>query len=85
VREWERWFAATVQHEDRHRQILIDTARALSSQMSALPAAANCAELDEAAGRLGESLLRLMRKQHASFDLDTRHGESTGALLRDPP
>jgi predicted secreted Zn-dependent protease len=82
AREWRRWLAATEQHEDGHRRILVSTAAALVGRLEAVAAQPTCDELDRQAGAAGDALLAQMKAQHAAYDRETQHGATTGALLR---
>ena len=78
-RDWSRFDTALRRHEDGHREIAEWSAREVYQALSRLRTA-SCDGIDGAAQGAAERLRDLSEQRQASYDRQTGHGRSQGAV-----
>lgn len=78
ARDWARFDAALRRHEDRHRVLAEDGAKALRVALDRL-AAPTCAEADLSARHIADRIGIETEASHRRYDDDTGHGATQGA------
>jgi predicted secreted Zn-dependent protease len=79
---WQTFERALFLHEKGHEAITIKAANEIETAILTMPSMANCSALEQAANRLGHAILEQARIKQKQYDLDTNHGEKTGAARR---
>jgi len=78
---WQSYVSALENHEMGH----VDRQRALAQELAAAfeaaPPAANCSDLGRQLNALGEDYLQRIRLADATYDLETNHGMTQGAIF----
>ena len=75
------YLGALERHEQGHVDIGRQTAAAIDAGILALPAQADCAQMESAANAYAEAQLEAARVTEARYDQDTAHGRTQGAVL----
>ncbi|SCX89525.1 DUF922 domain-containing Zn-dependent protease [Desulfoluna spongiiphila] len=78
---WERYMAHLATHENGHKNIGIAATAAIEQAIRQMPALSNCQALEAAANGLAEEVLDTYRAQEASYDQQTGHGRTQGAVF----
>ena len=77
------YVAALLEHERGHYQTGKDAAKAIDEQISSLPAASNCRELEKSANSSAYQTLEEFKKIEREYDTTTLHGKTQGAWIDD--
>jgi predicted secreted Zn-dependent protease len=81
VREsWDRYLGRLTVHEQGHRDISMQVAADLESDLLAMRSR-YCDELGKAANEAGEGKLKTLKDRNREFDERTRHGADEGAVF----
>ncbi len=78
-RHWERFVAALRVHEDGHVRIGADAARTVLARIGRLTAP-SCDGMADRANRIGHQTLDEFRARQRTYDADTGHGRTQGAV-----
>ena len=81
VEKWDAYLNNLIQHENRHRDIVVEAAHALSTAVAELPPARTCAELDRNVAALSRSRMAMLVDDQHAYDTVTNHGRTEGALF----
>jgi predicted secreted Zn-dependent protease len=79
VKRWNTFADALRKHEEGHRDIAIEGARAITDSASAVAAESDCATLKKNLSRAAEATLQKYRSNESSYDVTTLHGRTQGA------
>lgn len=79
VAKWTAFLAKVQTHEDGHQQRSIDAGKDLLAKLKALPEAASCPAVLEAAKKVQEQSQAALTAKEGDYDTDTKHGEDQGA------
>jgi predicted secreted Zn-dependent protease len=66
-------------HQNGHVQKIVDTARRIEVGIGGLPPIHDCKGLEKAANRLGNNLMKELRRWRRDYDDRTLHGRTQGA------
>ena len=80
--KWDAYVIALRTHENGHRDIGVEAARAVAARLATLPRQPTCAQLEALADSTGQGVLEEARVREREYDRRTRHGASQGALFR---
>ncbi|MGE0034038.1 MAG: DUF922 domain-containing protein [Xanthobacteraceae bacterium] len=79
----QRAFAAyadkLMQHQNGHVQRIVETARQIEIGIGGLPPIQDCKGLEKSANRLGNNLMKELRRWRRDYDDRTLHGRTQGA------
>lgn len=81
VDTWNRYLAALNAHEAGHEQHGIDAADRVYQTLSALPPSSTCTEAIQAANQAGHDVVDTFAHEDATYDDQTSHGASQGAVF----
>lgn len=76
------YLAALKLHERGHVRIAESAAQQVDAAIRALPAAADCASLEQEANDAGQRILQRSRSDEVRYDQETQHGKTQGAWIR---
>ena len=82
AQKWDAYSIALRAHEDGHRDIGVETGRAVARALAALPRQSTCELIETLADTTGERILQQARVREAAYDRDTGHGATQGARFR---
>lgn len=80
--EWQRYSNALRGHENGHKDIAIQAAQHIASELANLPPSSSCEELEKVADAEGNKMLDETRDQQKDYDATTNHGATQGARLK---
>ena len=78
--EWNRYFANLQTHEYGHRDITIAHAQSALAAIQAFPDSP-CANVVQSVNAYADAQLDVIQQKNASYDAQTRHGETQGAVF----
>ena len=81
VEKWDAYLNNLIQHENRHRDIVVEAAHELSRAVAELPPAPSCAELDRSVNALSRARMAKLIDDQNAYDALTNHGRTEGALF----
>lgn len=81
VEKWGAYLNNLILHENRHRDIVVEAAQALSRAVAELPPVRTCAELDRSVQALSRSRMAKLIEDQNAYDAVTNHGRAEGALF----
>lgn len=81
IDKWDSYMRGLVEHETGHRDTAVAAAEKLTADVEALPAFADCAELDRTIRRLCREHSERVNRQAEEYDEATMHGGTQGAVL----
>lgn len=81
VERWNAFATALRTHEEGHRDIAIEAARAMQKRVGATPPASDCDVLKRTVGELAHSILDDYRERERRYDETTGHGRTQGAVF----
>ena len=81
---WDDYLVRLKEHEFGHKDLAVKTAAEINQVLAALEGFSSRKELDLAADRRTEEKFRNLKKHQVAYDDETRHGETQGAVLREP-
>ena len=81
-KEWNRYYHALLDHEYGHRDIVIDTAEAIEHELADMRNDMERIDLENSANARAKEMIEWCKERNRQFDLDTGHGDKTGAILR---
>ena len=80
---WDGYLTRLKEHEFGHKDIAVKTAAEINQILSSLGDFSSQSELDEEANRRAEEKFRRLKEAQVEYDVETRHGETQGAVLTD--
>ncbi len=78
---WDEWFPALLAHEKNHATHAINTATKIEQTIKNLTPYSNCKDLELAANKKGNILIKALNKLDKEYDKKTDHGQTEGAKL----
>ncbi|MDP1825862.1 MAG: DUF922 domain-containing protein [Archangium sp.] len=81
VRRWRRYLDALKEHESGHRETGFRAATDITETLPALPPKPTCEEAEEAANAAAREVLERYRAGDLTYDAETRHGATQGAVF----
>lgn len=79
--EFSRYLQSLHTHELGHLQIAREAAGKIDRDILSLPAMTSCRLLEQTANQVGHKILEQARQKERTYDQETNHGASQGALL----
>jgi len=79
--KWERYMGALIKHEEGHRDIAVDAANEIEAELSAMDAYPSGPELERAANKLANQVLKKFQEREKEYDKSTDHGRKDGAVF----
>ena len=81
VKRWNTFADALRKHEDGHRDLAIEAARAVTDRVAKVRPDYDCAVLKRRLGRVAEQTVREYKDKESSYDVMTMHGQTQGATF----
>ncbi|MGD8602946.1 MAG: DUF922 domain-containing protein [Anaerolineales bacterium] len=78
---WNNYLAALEEHEAYHQELGLEAAQEVWLALSAMEAYPDCQSLEQAADTTALSVLNRYRRMEDSYDEETSHGASQGAVF----
>jgi predicted secreted Zn-dependent protease len=85
VSQWQEFFKGLSRHEQGHVQLARDATAELERRLSAIGGYDSAQELTVAADRAAKEITDEFRKKDHSYDQETRHGVTQGAIFGPGP
>jgi predicted secreted Zn-dependent protease len=80
LEQWERYLQALFEHESGHRDTALRAAHEISEVLGAFEQLPSCPEAETVASA-AHAVLEKYRKADLDYDVETRHGETQGAVF----
>jgi predicted secreted Zn-dependent protease len=84
VDAWDTYMEKLIIHENGHRDMAVQAAADLTRDVSELPAAPSCVELDRKVRELGRERIANLNVLEKEYDATTSHGTTQGAIFPKP-
>jgi predicted secreted Zn-dependent protease len=81
VKRWRDYLDALKRHESGHRNTAFQAATDIAETLPSLPPRATCEAAEEAANAEAQGVLARYRTAEQSYDAETRHGATQGAIF----
>lgn len=79
--KWDGYLASLMEHEQGHRDMVVEAVEDLTRAVALLPAAATCAELDRRVRSLCHERMAKLNDDAKKYDTATLHGAEQGAVF----
>ena len=79
--KWDGYLASLMEHEQGHRDMVVEAVEDLSRAVAQLPAAPTCAELDRWVRSLCHERMAKLNDDAKEYDAATLHGAEQGAVF----
>lgn len=79
--KWERYLASLIEHEQGHRDMVVEAVEELTRAVAQLPSEPTCAELDRKVRSVCHERMAKLNDGAKEYDEVTRHGLSQGAVF----
>ena len=77
IRKWDQYHTALIDHENGHKDIGVNAAKEIESQLLKL-SSSNCSSLERKANTLGKKILNEYIAIEKEYDKETNHGMNNG-------
>jgi predicted secreted Zn-dependent protease len=79
--KWDGYLASLIEHEQGHRDMVVEAVEDLTRAVALLPAATTCAELDRRIQSLCHERMVKLNDDAKEYDASTLHGAEQGAVF----
>jgi len=79
--KWDGYLASLIEHEQGHRDMVVEAVEDLTRAVALLPAAPTCAELDRRVRSLCHERMAKLNDDAKEYDAATLHGAEQGAVF----
>jgi predicted secreted Zn-dependent protease len=79
--KWDAYLASLIEHEEGHRDMVVEAVNDLTRAVAQLPAAPTCAELDRRVRSLSHERMAKLNDDAKEYDAATLHGAEQGAVF----